>query len=441
MLSEVAIEARALGKSFPAFAGPSDRLRYLLGRPGPHSRVLHGVDLVVRRGETLGVIGTNGSGKSTLLQLICGTLATSEGKINVRGRIVAMMELGAGFNRELTGRENVGLAAAIAGLTPAQIRERFDAIADFAGIGPSMEKPMKQYSDGMRARLAFATCAHCDADILVIDEILNVGDAAFQQKCMRYLRRFRRRGTLLFVSHDMGAVARLCDRVLWLDRGEMRGLGPPGEICRRYATFLARAAGDGREGFATGGRAAPQPTSPPPARDQGSATFGLDQEAEARGGGRLVSACLRTPGGNPVTLAAGGEELELEVSWRIERQLARPVIAFIVSDRLRQCLFADTSHFAEPDRDLAVKPGDTMSATFCFRLPYLPTGKYALGAMLFDGTPSEHVLVQRDDDFGFLEVESRHISHGLMNLAMRAVSFELEEPAAAFGGRLAELAQ
>jgi len=170
------------------------------------------VNLSVGRGETVGIIGRNGSGKSTLLQMICGTLRPSAGNVNVRGRIAAMLELGSGFNPQFTGRENVRLGASVLGLTASEIEARFESIAAFADIGAFMDQPMKNYSSGMHARLAFAVCANVDADILVVDEILSVGDAAFQQKCMRYLNRFRLHGTLLFVSHDSGAVVKLCDQ-------------------------------------------------------------------------------------------------------------------------------------------------------------------------------------------------------------------------------------
>ena len=194
---------------------------------------LQNVDLEVHRGETLGLIGRNGSGKSTLLQLICGTLSPSLGEVTTHGRVAAMLELGAGFNPEFTGRENVHLAASVLGLSHDEIQDRFEAIAAFAGIGDFMEQPVKIYSSGMYARLAFAVAAHVDADILIVDEILAVGDAAFAQKCMRFIRGFKQNGTLLLASHDVGAVLNLCDRALWLDRGSVRAVrGHPGRVRR-----------------------------------------------------------------------------------------------------------------------------------------------------------------------------------------------------------------
>ncbi len=206
MSSEVVIYAKDLGKVYQIYRKPIDRLKQMLfrGRRKFYDEywALRGVDLEIRRGETIGIVGRNGSGKSTLLQMICGTLAPSQGELAVSGRIAALLELGAGFNPEFTGRENVFLAASVLGLTEQQIVGRFESIAEFAGIGDFIDQPVKIYSSGMYARLAFAVAAHVDADILIIDEILAVGDVAFTQKCMRFIRAFQERGTIFFVSHD-----------------------------------------------------------------------------------------------------------------------------------------------------------------------------------------------------------------------------------------------
>ncbi|HCN5890272.1 TPA: ABC transporter ATP-binding protein, partial [Escherichia coli] len=159
----------------------------------------------------------NGSGKSTLLQMICGTLQPTCGTIKVNGKIAALLELGSGFNPEFTGRENVYLNAAVYGLTRSEIELKFNDIVKFADIGDFIDQPVKNYSSGMYVRLAFAVIAHVDADILVVDEALAVGDAVFTQKCMRFIRKFQENGTLIFVSHDMASVQNLCEKALWLN--------------------------------------------------------------------------------------------------------------------------------------------------------------------------------------------------------------------------------
>ena len=213
--NELAIKVEHLSKTYLIYDRPADRLKQfigprlqrLVGKPPVNYYhefwALRDVSFEVKKGETVGIIGRNGSGKSTLLQLICGTLNPSGGIVQTNGRVAALLELGAGFNPEFTGRENVYMNGAVLGLTPEEIDARFDDIAAFAEIGEFIEQPIKTYSSGMLVRLAFAVIAHVDADILVIDEALAVGDAVFTQKCMRFLRRFMEKGTILFVSHDI----------------------------------------------------------------------------------------------------------------------------------------------------------------------------------------------------------------------------------------------
>jgi lipopolysaccharide transport system ATP-binding protein len=226
-----AIEVRGLGKAYAIFERPADRLKQMLsfGRRRYYSEywALRDLHLTVNRGETFAIIGRNGSGKSTLLQLICGTLRPSTGEITIRGRIAALLELGAGFNPEFTGRENVFLNAALLGLSRAETAARFDDIAAFADIGRYLDQPVKTYSSGMFARLAFAVAIHVDPDILVVDEALSVGDELFQRKCFNRIRQLQEQGvTVLVVSHSAATVTELCDRALVLDGGERVLLAP-----------------------------------------------------------------------------------------------------------------------------------------------------------------------------------------------------------------------
>jgi lipopolysaccharide transport system ATP-binding protein len=199
---------------------------------------LKDVSFEVKKGETVGIIGRNGSGKSTLLQMICGTLNPTTGIIKTQGRIGALLELGSGFNPEFSGRENVYLNATVLGLTKEEIDAKFDDIVDFAEIGEFIEQHVKTYSSGMVVRLAFAVIAHVDADILIIDEALSVGDAAFSRKCTRFLRQFMENGTVLFVSHDTASVKNLCDRAIWIERGSLKADGDPKSVSDAYLKHL-----------------------------------------------------------------------------------------------------------------------------------------------------------------------------------------------------------
>lgn len=244
MSSELAIRVDGVSKAFAVYDKPHHRLlQQLFPRSGRswhrEFHALRGISFDVHRGETVGIVGRNGSGKSTLLQIICGTLSPSAGSVTVNGRIAALLELGAGFNPEFSGRENVFLNATVLGLSHAEIEQRFDAIAAFADIGEFIEQPVKTYSSGMYVRLAFAVAINVTPDILVVDEALSVGDEAFQRKCHARIERMRDDGaTILFVSHSAGMVVELCNRAILLDRGELLMRGVPRHVVSRYQRLL-----------------------------------------------------------------------------------------------------------------------------------------------------------------------------------------------------------
>ena len=243
MSSEAIIEVCGLDKVFPIYDKPHHRLMQMLVGGGARwyreFNALREVNFSIRRGETVGIVGRNGSGKSTLLQIICGTLAPSAGDVHVRGRVAALLELGAGFNPEFTGRENVYLNGTVLGLTRTQIEEKLADILAFAEIGEFIDRPVKMYSSGMYIRLAFAVAIHVEPDLLVVDEALSVGDEAFQRKCFARIERLREGGcTVLFVSHAAGTVVELCDRAILLDGGEVLADGAPKAVISRYQRML-----------------------------------------------------------------------------------------------------------------------------------------------------------------------------------------------------------
>lgn len=243
MLPDIAIAARGLAKYYHIYDKPLDRIKQGLWHGGKQFyrefQALKDVSFTIARGETVGIVGRNGSGKSTLLQLICGTLAPSHGEIDIKGRVAALLELGAGFNPEFTGKENVYLNAAIMGMTDDEIASRFDRIAAFADIGSFMDQPVRTYSSGMYVRLAFATAINVEPDILVIDEALSVGDEAFQRKCFSRIQDIKNNGgTILFVSHAASAVVELCDRAILLDAGEILLSGEPKQVITQYHRLI-----------------------------------------------------------------------------------------------------------------------------------------------------------------------------------------------------------
>ncbi|MEE2775705.1 MAG: ABC transporter ATP-binding protein [Acidobacteriota bacterium] len=214
------------------------------GRRGSRARetrtALDSVSFEVSRGEALGIVGANGAGKSTLLRMIGGLGRPDDGSIEVQGRVGCLLDLGTGFHPELTGRENVYINGVVSGLTYREVRQRFDSIVDFSELEPFIDNPIRTYSSGMQMRLAFAVAAHIDPEVLLIDEVLSVGDAAFQRKCLMRLKRFKTRGcTTIVVSHATNLVRDLCDTALWLDRGSTRALGPSESVTKAYEAAMA----------------------------------------------------------------------------------------------------------------------------------------------------------------------------------------------------------
>lgn len=241
--NEIAVRAKGVGKVFRLYDRPSDRLKQLLfGKRRDYGRsfaALSDVSFELQKGKVLGVVGNNGAGKSTLLQLLCGTLSPTTGSVEVKGRIAALLELGAGFNPEFTGRENIFLNAAVLGLNNAEISRCFDAIVEFSGIGEFIDQPVKTYSSGMYVRLAFSIATAVEPEILVIDEALSVGDGAFARKSFDRIMQLREAGaTILFCSHSMYHIEAICDQAIWLERGRVRMLGEPSVVTRAYGESL-----------------------------------------------------------------------------------------------------------------------------------------------------------------------------------------------------------
>ena len=241
--NELSIDVQNVTKVYSLYKRPSDRLidtfHLMPWKKYPKNLALNDVSFSVKKGETVGIIGTNGSGKSTILKIITGVLTPTKGKALVEGRISALLELGAGFNAEYTGVENVYLNGTMMGLTKEEIEKKLPEILEFADIGEYVYSPVKTYSSGMFVRLAFAVAINIDPEILIVDEALSVGDVFFQAKCYRKFEEFKRQGkTILFVSHDLSSIAKYCDRVILLNKGDKLGEGSPKEMIDLYKQVL-----------------------------------------------------------------------------------------------------------------------------------------------------------------------------------------------------------
>lgn len=435
MSSEIAIAVRNVGKTFRLYKRPQDRLLQRFSRK-PLFREFHALadlDFEVRKGETVGIIGRNGSGKSTLLQLICGTLTPSQGEIQVHGRVAALLELGAGFNPEFTGRENVYLNGAILGLSRDEVEARLEDIFAFADIGEFIDQPVKTYSSGMYVRLAFAVIAHVDADILVIDEALAVGDALFTQKCMRFLRRFREHGTILFVSHDSNAVTNLCQRAIWLKEGRIAEQGPAKEVAESYLASL----------FSSANRKVARETTVQTARpeewvDQRQAyinasnlrndlevfRFDPQQASFGHGHANITDVHLENDAGERLAWVVGGEIATLAIRVECHEALDQPIVGFYVKDRLGQTLFGDNTYLSYRDQPVGSEAGSELHVRFRFPVPLLPVGDYSIAVAVANGTQEEHVQHHWIHDALIFRSHCSAAATGLVGIPMLSISME-----------------
>jgi lipopolysaccharide transport system ATP-binding protein len=374
MHSDVAISVKNLTKTYRIFGHPGDRIKqaFTLGRIRFHREftALNDVSFEIKKGETVGIIGRNGSGKSTLLQLICGILKATDGAVQVNGRIVALLELGAGFNPEFTGRENVYFQGALMGFTKAQMDERFDGIADFAEIGEFMEQPVRTYSSGMFVRLAFSTAMHLTPEILVVDEALAVGDAGFQKKCFDRIDAVRERGgVVLLVSHSMEQIAHHCDRAILLESGTVAFIGKPTEAIHRYMALFngprgqERAPGNALD-LSTDDKLIHRPNYNP---------------AETRWGDRkstILDACLVQNGIEDPPFLILGVRAELKFWSACHVDSEKLVFGLAIKSRTGAMVLATNSRFllgpGEPVKQLA---GSKLCISFFFT-PFFEPGDY-----------------------------------------------------------------
>ena len=421
-----------LGKCYRIFNRPHDRLKQaLFGRRRTFYHdfwALQGASFSVGRGETLGIIGRNGSGKSTLLQIICGTLAPTTGRVETAGRVAALLELGAGFHPEFTGRENIYLNARILGLTRSETESRFDRIAAFAEIGEFLDRPVKTYSSGMYVRLAFSVIANVDADILVIDEALAVGDALFRQKCMRFLRGFREHGTVLFVSHDAASVLSLCDRALWLEDGRIRQIGPAKEVNDAYFGAWFGQVNRSRRELTTeqGGEGGPVSERAAPLRKESVPVAPLSSTAEAfgEGGATILGIDLLDDHDKPVRNLAGRQNVRLRIHFRARQRLAQPITGFFVKDRLGQNLFGQNTISVYGDQPPPMESGEERVACFAFEMPLLQPGDFTITAAIAEGTLANHTQHHWVYDAYVFSIGRRQPSPtGLVGIAMQRVEF------------------
>lgn len=399
--TDIAIQVQNVSKCYQIYEKPNDRLKQfiafrlqrLLRQPlKQYFRefwALKDVSFAIRKGETFGILGQNGSGKSTLLQIICGTLSSTTGEIQVNGRIAALLELGAGFNPEFTGRENVVINAAILGMAPEEIDQRFDEIVNFSELGEFIDQPVKTYSSGMYVRLAFSIAINASPAVLIVDEALSVGDARFQAKCMHRIKEIQESGaTILFVSHDVSAVRALCQQAIWLDHGRIRAMGDVFPITGQYMEYMcsdnnqllptttlsvAEAENESAERIATEG-----------------ADILIDKRPITHWGshvGIIHSAGIFDLNNNRANVIHWNEEVAVRIVFKIPNGIALNHLSasFSIKDISGTDLIVSTTHDQHDVRFTPTVEGATVEFRF---FNFLVTGKYLLVAAIEDRSSS-----------------------------------------------------
>ena len=382
-----------VSKLYPLYRRPADRLRELLpggGRRHHDFWALRDVSFAVEKGETLGLVGPNGCGKSTLLQIVSGILQPTMGRVVTRGRIAALLELGAGFNPEFTGRENVFLNGEIMGLSRAQIEKAMPAIEAFAEIGEFMERPVKEYSSGMYVRLAFSTAIHVDPEILIVDEALAVGDAVFANRCVRKFQELRERKiTVLFVSHDLGLVKQLSDRAILLLHGRIEAEGAPKDVINRYIGLVL-------EKQEAPGRRADRLRSSFRHGDGTSEILGVD---------------ILNRQGEPVASVASGEDVTVRVRSRFHRAQKDPMVGILIRTRIGMDVYGTNTRIEQIDLG-EVREGDELEVDFRIAC-WLTPQQYTLTVATQGPDGSSHDWL--DDAVAFDVVDAR-MAAGVANL-------------------------
>jgi lipopolysaccharide transport system ATP-binding protein len=415
MSSDYAIHAENLSKNYLIYNSPQDRLKQGLwrGRKQFYTefRALQNISFTVGRGETVGIVGRNGSGKSTLLQIICGTVTPTSGSCTVNGRISALLELGAGFNPEFTGKENIYLNGAILGLSQEEIAEKYASIVEFSGIGDKVNQQVKTYSSGMYVRLAFAVAVASDPDILIVDEALAVGDEIFQRKCFARIRDIQERGgTILFVSHSASTVIEICDRALLLDGGELLMESAPKNVILQYHRMIfapAEKAASIRDLIKQTGAITDMPqtdTAPAPSAEYDASMIPESTIHYESRGVTIHDLHIETLEGEKVNLLRRGERYYY--SYKVAFDDAAYAVRFGMRIRTKTGIELGGASTSIPGEEIPyVEAGTTLHIRFAFTCLLLP-GTYFLNCGCSGVQDDERVVLHRIADAAMFKVLS-----------------------------------
>lgn len=417
-----AISLDGVSKSYPVYSRPVDRLKELLtlGHGSYHQDfwALRDVSFEVERGTTFSILGENGAGKSTLLQLIAGILRPTTGRLAVSGRVSALLELGAGFNTEFTGRENVFLNGAILGLSKREMERRYPAIVDFAEIGEFIDRPVKTYSTGMVVRLAFAVAINVDPEILLVDEALAVGDIYFRQRCMRKIHELHHAGvTIIFVTHNVPDVKTLAQRAMWLAEGRVVEIGEPDRVVGHYQAAMVNKDEKYRR---LHGAARPEAVSPAVGMRAPDVIERLPNVDFRYGNGdaRVIGIAVLNSRGEEVGVLVPGADATIRISVSAARDVARPIIGFVLRNHLGVDFTGTNTALEEVDVP-ALAAGDTLTIDFHVSLPELYPGHFSFSPAVSEGTLEAFEVCDWVDNALTLQMEKRRGMYGYFRMPCR----------------------
>lgn len=395
MSTEIAIQVNDISKKYSLYARPQDRFKEAVGlrHRSYHDDffALQNVTFEVRKGETVGIIGTNGSGKSTLLKMITGVLTPSSGNVTVHGRVSALLELGAGFNQEYTGLENIYLNGRMMGYSRKEMQKKVNTIIEFAEIGDFINQPVKTYSSGMFARLAFAVSINVDPDILIVDEALSVGDLFFQNKCFRKFEELRSREvTILFVSHDISSVRQMCSRVLWIEKGIQKIFDQSDTVCDMYMDMKRMGMNENVNVNTS------EVMYKAMAVDQIDSTITIPRINYKEGQLKsdefeVISSFFKDKWGNITNQLVVDEKVSMHVFIKLNKDMSNMIVGFVLENSKGLPVY-DINNYINQQQGIAGKAHQILEIAYHHEMPRLMKGTYVVSIGIAQGTQENHIM-------------------------------------------------
>lgn len=421
-----AIELENITKVYRLYDKPIDRLKESVN---PFNKVYHrpfyalrDISFCVEEGETVGIIGTNGSGKSTVLKIITGVLKPTEGSLRVNGKISALLELGAGFDMDYTGIENIYMNGSVLGYTREEMEQKLPVILEFADIGDFVYQPVKTYSSGMLVRLAFALAINVEPEILIIDEALAVGDAFFQAKCFHKLEEIKKAGTtILFVSHDIVSVKKLCSRAIWIERGVLQEVGEAKEVCEKYLSMQIKKQneeiakvieGMSLENTDNTIREGTKGVFKAICKDEAVSTSGTKE-------GEIISFYIKDMDGNEVSILEVEKEYNFGVLAYFHENLTNVLFGFEM-ENVRGVKLFSVNNFLTDQVVESVEKGEYVEAVFHIKLPRICRGEYLISPSLARGSQNSHVVLERIHNYRKITVDNQGYNLSIIELDTKA---------------------